>query len=312
MIALEESRQITAKAFPNGPEELLKRLGVEVYYANLVGVEGWCIRGPRTVIRINSRSTRYRQRFTLSHELAHLVLGTEPDIATEPFSNDSIEEREADNLAAEFLIPSDQLLKHIGGMVPIDAKSLNRLANAANVSPVMAACRVVKAGDVLGITHSAVLFFRNGKEEWRYSPDLIFDEGEPSEILRLAVISKPSPVRRDNSDGRILVGSIIDAQIYQILFIQLLPKGDAHQETFDEKLRRCGKELFENDNGFQSSLAGAFGNVKAKCFGQNIEQAIAYFYEKYVGIRYKYSREQKLQTNSGKEFVRLSLSKWFS
>lgn len=76
----------------------------------LNGVEGWCIRGPTTIVRLSQNSSEVRRRFTLAHELAHLVLGTDPDIALEPFRSDRLEEREADRLAAECLIPSIRLL----------------------------------------------------------------------------------------------------------------------------------------------------------------------------------------------------------
>lgn len=159
MISRKEALRITASSFPNGPEELAKRLDVEFFASPMVGVEGWCIRGVRSVIRVNSSSSKSRQRFTLSHELAHLVLGTEPDIATEPFRSDRSEERDADQLASEILIPDVELARHLGAQLPIDAKSLKRLSNIAKVSPVMAACRVVSATQQLGLQNAAVVFF---------------------------------------------------------------------------------------------------------------------------------------------------------
>ncbi|MEZ6153409.1 MAG: ImmA/IrrE family metallo-endopeptidase [Pirellulaceae bacterium] len=100
-------------------------------------------------IRINATASPFRQRFTLAHELAHWVLGTKPDIATEPFRSVRQEECDADQLASEFLIPIEQANAHFRGHLPIDAKTLKRLAKAAKVSPVMAACRVVNAVEEL-------------------------------------------------------------------------------------------------------------------------------------------------------------------
>lgn len=183
MISREVAIGITSANFPHGPEELARHLQVEILASPLVGVEGWCIRGLKTIVRLNSSSSKYRQRFTLSHELAHLVLGTEPDIAMEPFRSNRREEREADQLASEFLIPDARLKSHLCGHLPVDAKILTRLAKAARVSPVMAACRVVSATHELGLQNAAVVFFIDGREQWRYSQGLRFDENAASALL---------------------------------------------------------------------------------------------------------------------------------
>ncbi len=98
MITRVRAIQIASDNFPKGPEALAEHLSVEVRVSPLNGVEGWCIRGPTTIVRLNQNSSEVRRRFTLAHELAHLVLGTDPDIALEPFRSDQTEEREADRL----------------------------------------------------------------------------------------------------------------------------------------------------------------------------------------------------------------------
>lgn len=228
MISRAEAIQICAQSFPAGPERLADHLKVAVLTSPLRGVEGWCVRGVNTVIRVNSESSAFRQRFTLAHELAHLILGTQPDVASEPFCSISHEERDADRLASEFLIPDDQLTRHLRSELPVHAKTLERLAKAANVSPVVAACRVVGATVTLGLHNAAVVFCVHGKERWRYSYGLQFDEAEAEELLAQALANKPNIVRNENRDGNIVVGSIIDAQIYQVLLIQLLSTGDSN------------------------------------------------------------------------------------
>ena len=89
MISPSAAIAICAASFPNGPEELASHLKVVVERSALQGVEGWCVSGIKTVVRINSNSSPARQRFTLAHELAHLILGTQPDIANEPFRSNS-------------------------------------------------------------------------------------------------------------------------------------------------------------------------------------------------------------------------------
>ncbi|MCA9066111.1 MAG: ImmA/IrrE family metallo-endopeptidase [Planctomycetaceae bacterium] len=260
---------------------------------------------------MNSSSSKARQRFTLSHELAHLVLGTEPDIASEPFRSDRQEEREADQLASEFLIPDLQLKAFIGDQLPVNAKTLIRLARAAKVSPVMAACRLVSATDRLGLQNAAVVFFVDGQEQWRYSHGLCFDGSDARKLLREAIKHKPGLVRRENHDGNIVVGSMIDAQSYQVLLIQLLTEDDAAQETYEERVGTMATKLFGTDHSFRQSVAGSLGAVKKKCAGQSLGQAFEYFMKHYPQVKYTGSKAGKLESPLGREYVLLYLRRWF-
>ena len=312
MISRAKAIEICAENFPNGPEQLAAHLNVTVGRSPLQGVEGWCVRGVRTVIRINSASSTSRQRFTLAHELAHLVLGTEPDIAIEPFRSNNREERDADQLASEFLIPTDELSRHVRNELPIDARTLERLAKTANVSPVMAACRVVNATDELGLQNAAVVFFVDGSERWRYSHGLTFDEQSAAELLSEALANKPNPVRENNRDGNVIVGSIIDAQVYQVLLIQLLSEDTASQKTREERIGALAEHLFGDEQSFRQSVAASLGIVKQKCHGQSLAQAVAHFESNYLGRKYTGVREAKLRSASGRRYVRLYLERWFS
>jgi len=280
--------------------------------APLQGVEGWCVRGPNTVIRVNSQSSPSRQRFTLAHELAHLVLGTKPDIASEPFQSSNKEERDADQLASEFLIPTGELRRHVQDRLPVDAKSLRRLAKAANVSPVMAACRLVSATEELGLQNAAVVFFVSAEERWRFSQGLSFDEKEAQGLLIECLSNKPNVVRVENHDGNVVVGSIIDAQAYQVLLIQLLPEDMALQETREERRQKLATRLFGEDYSFRQSIAGTLSTIKQRCKGQDLDDAVKFFEGNYLGIKYKGTRERKLRSNAGREYIRLCLERWFA
>jgi hypothetical protein len=311
VISRKSALRITSENFPNGPEKLAEHLSVEVTTSPLVGVEGWCVRGVNTIIRLNSSSSKFRQRFTLAHELAHLVLGTEPDIATEPFRSERQEERDADQLASSFLIPDAQLQTFVARQLPIDAKTLTRLAKAANVSPVMAACRVVSATEELGLKNAAVVFYVDGLEQWRYSHGLQFDKDEARSLLHDAVRNKPSLVREQNHDGNIIVGSAIDAQAYQVLLVQLLPASDAEQETYEEKLGKLANEIFGNDRSFRQSIAGSLGTVKNKCDGKTLRQAFEFFMKNYPGVKYSGKQASILKSKNGQEYIMLYLQRWF-
>lgn len=311
MISRKLALRITSENFPNGPEKLAEHLSVEVTTSPLVGVEGWCVRGVKTIVRLNSSSSKFRQRFTLAHELAHLVLGTEPDIATEPFRSDRQEERDADQLASIFLIPDAQLQTFVAHQLPIDAKILTRLAKAANVSPVMAACRVVNATKELGLKNAAVVFFVNGIEQWRYSHGLQFEKDEATSLLHDAVTNRPNLVREKNHDGNVIVGSIIDAQVYQVLLVQLLPESDAEQETYEEKLGKLANKVFGDDQSFRQSIAASLGIVKNKCAGKTLREAFEFFMKNYPGVKYTGLKASILQSQHGQEYIMLYLQKWF-
>jgi len=311
VIPFGDALRITAQEFPYGPEKLAEHLNIAIQATPLKGVEGWCVRGANTVIRLNSTSSPYRQRFTLAHELAHLILGTSPDIATEPFRSNRQEERDADQLASRFLISDIHLKAQVEGKLPLDSKALERLAKAANVSPVMAACRVVNDAEALGLQNAAVVFFANGLEQWRYSHGLEFNENAANSLFRLAMESKPKLIRKPNDDEYVVVGSIIDAQAYQVLFVQLLPKVAASQETYEEQIRDLGEKLFGDDHNFRQGIAARFGTCKNKCTGQSLEKAIEFFYHTYVGKAYTGLRQIKLNSQIGKKYVRLYLQRWF-
>jgi Zn-dependent peptidase ImmA (M78 family) len=308
----DEAIRICSEHFPNGPEQLAQSMNIAVRYAPLLGADGWCVRGEaNTVIRISSLATTARQRFTLAHELAHLALGTKPDIAREPFRSDNDEERNADRLASEFLIPTGELHRFLHGKLPVDAKTLERLAKAAKVSPVMAACRVVASAVELGLKNAAVVFYSDEAEQWRLSQGLKFDERAARNLLSQAVAAKPNLVRENNHDGNVVVGSIIDAQVYQVLLIQLLPPETANQPTREERLRILSADVFGDDHSFRQSVAAALGFVKKNCAGQTLDEAVSFFNNRYFVGKYSPAKEDKLRSAAGREYIELYLEKWF-
>ena len=304
--------RMATENFPAGPESIAAHLDIPVMKSPMSGADGWCVRGSNTIIRINSSAPRMSQRFTLAHELAHLILGTAPDIATEPFRSDNAEERAADQLASELLIPDGELTRCLRSELPIDAKSLERLAKTSNVSPVMAACRVVSATHELGLQNAAIVFFKAGEELWRYSQGLNFSREDADTLLQDSLASKPNPARSHNADGNVVIGSLIDAQVYQVLLVQLLPVETASLETREERRRRLAQLVFADDVSFRQSVAGSVGIAKEKYQGNDIDGALYFFNERYVGTKYTGDKAAKLQNPDGQEFLRMSFETWFS
>src|SRR5262245_28253818 len=115
MISLtaEQIRVIAEEHFPNAPEKLVELYGIQVRYSLLV-CDGWVLQqDDRVVIRINSEVSNSRKRFTLAHELGHLILGVPTVVGESIFefrSRRSAEEKRVDKLAAELLLPESVVL----------------------------------------------------------------------------------------------------------------------------------------------------------------------------------------------------------
>lgn len=312
VVSLDEAIEFTRKHYPKGPEKLAEQMGVIVLESALRGAAGWCIKGKRPRIRLDTSTSVSRKRFTLAHELAHLVLGTDPDLVLEPFQSNRQEEREADRVASIFLIPDERLRQLVGDQVPVDVKTLTRVAKEANVSPVMAARRVVADFKQLGLLNAAVFYFENEEMIWSYSESLAFDRDEPADLFREAKRAYPALARIDNGDGNVNVCSLLQTDYYQLLLVQLLHPSQAHEESLEERRRRLAAFVFGDDASFRQSVAGSLGVVRQRCQDGTLEDAVAYFEENYIGTKYEGDQMYRLQTEEGQQYVRLHLSRWFS
>ena len=315
MIPRKDAVALANTHFPNGPESIAANLEISVEMADLSGCDGWCIRlGAIAMIRVNSRSSTVRQRFTLAHELSHLILGTKPDVALRPFQSDSAEEREADALAAELLIPESTAREFLSDSLPVDARTLRRLAKAARVSPIMAACRIVNMADDLGLMNAAVVFFDDQKQyQWRFSNGLRFSNTDAQKLFEKAVSAAPGMVRVPNTDGKLVVGSVIRADRYTALFLQLLPPEIATHKTCDERLRELKEKLFQDDYSFQQSVAACIGIVRKHTDNTSVDEAVNAFFKKYITPSKKWTQTQRerLLSEEGREYLGLEMTKSF-
>ena len=91
--------------------ELMEDRGVKVLFCDLSGVDGLTTRVHRDgmpdahVIVVNQEHTRDRQRFTIAHEVGHMILDISPDVD---------EEKAAHRFAGAFLMPEEVLWSKIG------------------------------------------------------------------------------------------------------------------------------------------------------------------------------------------------------
>ncbi len=90
-------------------------------------------------IFVNSNDSRYAQIFTLIHETAHIMLGVSAGHAEHIEFNDNAVEKYCDEVAANFLVPSDTLRRKWNG-------NYKKMSNAFKVSEIVIARRAHDLG----------------------------------------------------------------------------------------------------------------------------------------------------------------------
>lgn len=311
MIDPDDAIAYAHQHFPEGPEKLAGLLNAEIREAQLSGCDGWCLpHNESPIIRLNSSLAGSRKRFTLAHELGHLVLDI-PTVANETvedmLSSDSAEERRVNQFASELLVPPKEIIKSIK-QPPVVAKSLERLAKRANVSPVMVAVRVTNLADQIGLDNAAVVQFKNGNIEWTWSPVLRFKAVAAVELLTKTQKVAPDVYRRQQKGGKVVVASTIDNKHYgsTTLFIQLLSEEQGLSKSSEERRRELEEQLFPENGPVFRQMQGCFGAYKSKAVGLTLRQAEQQFWERY---RERFS-STSLNSSVGRKYVHLRLAEW--
>lgn len=121
------------------------RLGARIQYENADDeLSGALYRndGNGPVIGVNARHHPNRQRFTVAHEIGHLLLHDEPVFVDRVFRRDQVSseavdplEIEANGFAAALLMPKEFVLRHTNGKAPLRSDAVERLAVHFEVSP---------------------------------------------------------------------------------------------------------------------------------------------------------------------------------
>lgn len=315
MISVEQAKQFAEKHFPAGPEKLAEKLVIRVCEAELSGCDGWVLSGPDGIlIRLNSAANPTRRRFTLAHELGHLLLGIPTVIGETVYDSlrsSSKEERAVNNLASELLLPESLVREQLSSL-PVVAASLRKIAKVARVSELATAIRVANLASTIGLENASVVFFRNDKFEWQWSQTLKMSTDVAERLLNEAKKRDPQPARITRSKTNdMIVASIIEnpAFLSTTLFVQLLPIQVGNQVTNHEMRRQLEDYLFEEDNAFRMSMQGVFGDFRPKCHGLSLEDAFSEFY-KQKGERWDGVRRTRLHSAKGREYIRLRLSEW--
>jgi len=119
------------------PQESLEgacsRFGVDGIVREKLSFEGGIFReGNKLIIKLNVLSPAERQRFTLAHELAHLMLAPGSSVSARRCSHSDNLEVACDLIAAELLIPLDEIRYAVVGNESVEA--LISLAHRFQVS----------------------------------------------------------------------------------------------------------------------------------------------------------------------------------
>jgi hypothetical protein len=315
MISVGRALEFARKHYPEGPEKLAEYLGVRVTHSAMSGCDGWClVHEGRAVIRINNGQVKSRQRFTLAHELGHLLLDV-PSVIGESFTDilqsGDEEERRVNEVAAELLIPQE-VVKAIVSELPVVAPVLKRLAKQSHVSELAAALRIANLAPALGLENACVVFFEGDTVGWQWSRTLSMRDETAIGLRDEARDAAPNAfryARKDENDA--IVASLIENPFFgsATLFVQLLPTEYGKHKARDERRAELEQYLFEGQGAFQRQLQGCFGAFKPHTQGMSASDAEAAFWERYEG-RFTGVPGRRLGSPKGREYVRLRLEEW--
>lgn len=312
MISRGEAVAFCAARFPQGPETLAERLGVIVRRSDFEGDEdGWCVRAEKCIVRLNTRKSKRRQRFTLAHELSHLILGTEGDVIGSPsgaYRAETDEERQANRLASELLLPAEKV-QGIGLSLPVDGPALKRIARRGRVTEVMAACRIATLAREIGLRNAAVIGFEGDEIAWRWSDTLVVPSEQDVRQLRDEALRFGGGLyRHGQADGTVVCASLLRTRDFHALFVQVLPRQFAQRRTPDERRRELEDWLFADDPHFRSSLNGQFGYFLKRMRERPmpLDDAVTEFLRSY-GDKWTTARRRRMHSQQGRDWVRLKL-----
>ena len=315
MISVTKALEFARQSYPHGPEKLADRLGVRVIRSTMRGCDGWCLtyRG-RAIIRVNSEQVLSRQRFTLAHELGHLLLNI-PTVIGESFTDilqsDDDEERRVNEVAAELLLPKT-IVKTVVSELPVVAAVLRRLAKQSHVSELAAALRIANLAEELGLENACVVFFEGNRVSWQWSQTLKIPNDAAIHLRDEARSAAPNAFRHvRDEENDVIVASLIENPFFgsATLFVQLLSTEHGIQISRDERRAELEEYLFDGQLAFQRELQGCFGAFKPKVQGMSISQADQAFWERYEN-RFTGIPGKRLISKKGREYVTLRLTEW--
>lgn len=316
-IAVPDALRCAEQHFPQAPEKLAELLKIEVRRSPL-SCDGWCIQvGKRSIIRINSQASEVRQRFTLAHELGHLILGI-PSVIGESMidvqSPTNNEEQQVNMLAGEILLPA-KIAQDLIPQIPVTAAVVKRIAKRAKVSEVFVARRLASLAEELGLKDGLVIFYKNGLYEWQWSNTIEIDRKFSQELLAQCLTVSPKPARFPREEHRdVIVASILDNPYLDMktVFLQIVGEEHGLKKLDEEVVKDLEQYLLANAREFQPSLQGCFSSMKSRVEGLSLAEAVKLFNERYLNdtTRWNELLRSRLASSKGQDYIRLRLKAW--
>jgi Zn-dependent peptidase ImmA (M78 family) len=212
-ITIAYALEFAEQNFPKAPEKLAEFLKIEVWRSPL-NCDGWCLQtSNHSIIRINSNAPEVRQRFTLAHELGHLIFGI-PTVVGESMlelqSSTNEEEKMVNSFAAKILLPQ-KIAKTYIPEIPITSAVIKRIAKKAKVSELFVARRLASLAPNLGLKDGLVIFYKNSNFEWQWSKTVWMNPKFAQELLAECLRVNPNPARvRREEQNDVVVASILE------------------------------------------------------------------------------------------------------
>lgn len=176
-------------------EAMALRLGVAKIIEEPLSFEGglFQLSSGERIIKINGTSPRVRKRFTLAHEIAHLLLG-KPGLRSACGHNDALE-RKCDAIASELLMPMDEAVPFVKSLGKPSPQSLRAIATRFDVSLQAAAYRVHRD---LGLWKCFIGCWQRHpkiKTEWFVGYSRRWERAHPDEYSLDLALSSEGPVQ---------------------------------------------------------------------------------------------------------------------
>jgi hypothetical protein len=279
------------------------------------GCDGWCLSsGNRSIVRINSNQSSGRKRFTLSHELGHLILGI-PSIVGETYeqmlSSDSAEERRVNELASELLMPASVVQSVLQERIVV-AGDLQKLAKRANVSDLAAAIRVCNLAPDIGLMSASVVLFEGDDVKWQWSRTLNIPEQSAHNLLIAARQASPTAFRQMQADGTAIVASIIENPLFSsaTVFVLRIPAELGLSLSHHEQRQQLEELLFRGDTKLLQQVSGLLGAHKNRILTArpSRDAAIADFWQRNAARLSATSLDSEI----GRDYVALRIAEWYS
>ena len=174
-------------------ESMALRLGISRIVEERLPFEGGVFELPdgERIIKLNAASPATRKRFTLAHEIGHLLLG-KPGLRSS-CGRDAALERKCDAIASELLMPTDEAIPFIRSLGKPTPEKLRTIASRFDVSLQAAAFRVHRDFDLWKCFIGCWQRHPKVKTDWFVGYRRRWDRVEPDEhSLDLALASDTS------------------------------------------------------------------------------------------------------------------------